>query len=481
MNDPAPRTIHSYLNEQPLWHDGTVVHSTPMTGMQWRIWMLTSAGKFFEGMIVFMTGIALPLMHLEFGLSAFEQGIIGAATLAGILIGASTLGGLSDTYGRRTMFIVEMVLFLACIVLLSVAPNYETAVAALFGAGLALGCDYPTGHLMISESIADRARGRMVLGAFAFQAAGAVFGTAIAYLILYEAPGIEAWRYMYAAAIGPALIVILGRLSIPESAYYLASRRRYAQAEHALSKLLHRDPPYPRAVAIHRETEEATQARQGYFSLFTTHRRATLFAAVPWFLQDMATYGLGVFTPVIITASVGAAVDVQSATDVIHNDLLAAKSTAVIDLFFLFGIIAAIALTDRIGRTRLQILGFFGVAVGLTVAAAGSALGQNLPLLYAGFILFQFMTNLGPNSHTYLIAGEVFPTRIRGKGAGFAASFAKMGAILSTLLFPLLIKDAGTSAVLLFLAVMALLGAWVTWQFRIETAGKSLDGDASVA
>jgi phosphate transport system substrate-binding protein len=36
-------------------------------------------------------------------------------------------------------------------------------------------------------------------------------------------------------------------------------------------------------------------------------------------------------------------------------------------------------------------------------------------------MLFNFMTNLGPNAQTYLLAGEVFPTAIRGKGAGVAA------------------------------------------------------------
>ena len=52
-------------------------------------------------------------------------------------------------------------------------------------------------------------------------------------------------------------------------------------------------------------------------------------------------------------------------------------------------------------------------------------------LAFAGFMLFNFMTNLGPNAQTYLLAGEVFPTRIRGKGAGFAAAVAKIGAVLT--------------------------------------------------
>jgi hypothetical protein len=46
-------------------------------------------------------------------------------------------------------------------------------------------------------------------------------------------------------------------------------------------------------------------------------------------------------------------------------------------------------------------------------------------LLFAGFMLFSFMTNIGPNAMTYLIAGEVFPIAIRGTGAGFAAPSAR--------------------------------------------------------
>ncbi|MEZ5890751.1 MAG: MFS transporter [Xanthobacteraceae bacterium] len=62
-------------------------------------------------------------------------------------------------------------------------------------------------------------------------------------------------------------------------------------------------------------------------------------------------------------------------------------------------------------------------------------------LIFVGFMLFNFMTNMGPNAQTYLLAGEVFPTAIRGKGAGFAASVAKVGACTTAFLFPILLVD----------------------------------------
>ena len=51
-----------------MWADGTRLPSTPMTAMQWRIWLLAAAGKFFEGLVVFMTGVAMHLIAAEFNI-----------------------------------------------------------------------------------------------------------------------------------------------------------------------------------------------------------------------------------------------------------------------------------------------------------------------------------------------------------------------------------------------------------------------------
>ena len=60
-------------------------------------------------------------------------------------------------------------------------------------------------------------------------------------------------------------------------------------------------------------------------------------------------------------------------------------------------------------------------------------------------------------------------------GAGFAAAFAKVGAVITAFLFPVVLADAGVDFLLNALIVTSLLGAWVTWQFRIETAGVNLE------
>ena len=145
------KSVQQYIDERPMWPDGTHLPSVPMTGMQWRIWALAAAGKFFEGFVVFMTGVALPLISREFGIGAAQNGLISAASLMGILVGAVGLGGMSDYFGRKRMFIVEMVIFCAFLVLLVMCTNFVSLVICLFGLGVALGCDYPTAHMINSS------------------------------------------------------------------------------------------------------------------------------------------------------------------------------------------------------------------------------------------------------------------------------------------------------------------------------------------
>lgn len=129
------------------------------------------------------------------------------------------------------------------------------------------------------------------------------------------------------------------------------------------------------------------------------------------------------------------------------------------------------------GRIRLQILGFIGCAVGLLLASLSIHFdgAAKLVFLFSGFMVFNFMTNLGPNAMTYLLAGEVFPTAIRGIGSGFAASFAKVGAVMTSFLFPILLKDIGTSTLLYLLTGSSLLGALITRRYGIETKGVNLE------
>jgi MFS family permease len=277
---------------------------------------------------------------------------------------------------------------------------------------------------------------------------------------------------------------IIGRFFIVQSPLWLMFRGRVEEAEAATERLLLRDPLYPKEVILHRAQarDKHHQHQWGeapWSALFQRiNLNRTILASVPWFLQDLGTYGIGMFTPTILATVIGASVaQPRNVAELIQSDILATKGAAFIDVLLIVGIALAVLLADRVGRIRLQILGFVGCAVGLLLATLSLHVGGMLSgvLLFAGFMLFSFMTNIGPNAMTYLIAGEVFPTSIRGTGAGFAASFAKIGAVLTAFLFPILLKDIGTDLLLLILIATSLAGALVTWRYAIETKGISLE------
>ena len=372
---PQPRTVQDYIDERPMWPDGTHLHAFPMTTMQKRIWMLAAAGKFFEGFVVFMTGVALPLIARQFNIGAAQHGFVTAATLGGILIGAVGLGSLSDYFGRKSMFIVEMIIFTAFLGAAVFCTSFVSLVFCLFGLGLALGCDYPTAHMIISESIPSTSRGRLVLAAFAFQAVGALGGAVVGYAVLVAVPNLNAWRWMFATAVVPALVVTIGRFYVTESANWLHTRGATDRAKLPPANSSTASRNIRQTLCLFRNShppiQESTHNGGSFLSLFNKrYRRATILASVPWFLQDLSTYGIGIFTPTILAAAIGhKAEHVRSMSDLISNATLAARGDAMITMLLIIGIAFAVVLADKVGRIKLQIFGFIGCAVGLFLAS----------------------------------------------------------------------------------------------------------------
>ena len=386
----------------------------PLSRQQWLGWGLAAAGKLLEGLIVFIGGMALPALSERFGLSPLAQGAFAAASLLGILVGSLSLGWLADRIGRRWLFSAELLLLALGLLGAALSPSAPLLVVSLLVVGIALGADYPLAHLVISESVPAGQRGRLVLAAFGCQALGAVLGMAAAAWLL--APRLEplSWRWLYGLPLLPVLLLAVARSHLPESGPWLESRAQGHQPG-GLAPLW--APPLRRALAL---------------------------AALPWFLQDLTTYGVGIYLPQLLQGSRALA--------------------AWVELAFLAGMVAAIALVDRWGRIPLQITGFLGCAAGLLLAARADLGAQ----LVVGLLLVQFMTNLGPNAQTYLLAGELFPVALRGRGAGLAAAVGKLGAIAAALAMPVLLQRWGPGPLLPLLAATSLLGAALTWGLRLD-------------
>ena len=160
----------------------------------------------------------------------------------------------------------------------------------------------------------------------------------------------------------------------------------------------------------------------------------------------------------------------------------ATEGAAVVDLLLIVGFMLAIVLVHYVSRITLQIAGFLGMALGLLMVAASSLMptgsDRYMGLIFGGFMVFNTFMNMGPNATTYLLSGETFPTAIRATGAGFAASMAKLGAVLGTFFFPVLKAEIGIPALLIGLALASGLAAAITYGFRVDTSA-ALDAHMS--
>ena len=494
VNSGCPNHLGDCDNSQFFYFDRMTTTTKPLsfqnqldksniTRPMWMLWILSAGLIALDGFDFFIIGVAMPFIRLDFGLDAAQTGAIAVAAVAGALVGSGTLGPITDRIGRQRMLAIDVAIFIVASAASALAWNATSLIIFRFLVGVGIGADYPISVSYITENVPSRFRGRMVVSAFSFQAVGALLGAIVGFSVMeiynhlypesVEAIVSYGWRWMLGVGVLFAVLIGWLRLSFAiESPLYYIAKGNYQAASEAATQIL----TYPIAITPETNPPEETPSLS-YKALFSPeYRRRTILASVPWFLQDIATYGIGIFTPTII-----AAIAFTEDTHLMVREIAAAKGAAFVDVFLIVGFLLAIASIERFGRIKLQIVGFFGMAAGLLMlsGAGGELEGgpPNLVLLFGGFIVFNVMMNMGPNSTTFLLSGEVFSTAIRASGAGFAAAVAKAGAVVGTFGLPIVQHALGVSNLLVVLASICLVAALITYLFRVETGGRVFEGD----
>ncbi|MFP3220511.1 MAG: MFS transporter [Candidatus Marsarchaeota archaeon] len=424
-------------------------------GFHLRVWVTSGMGFFTDAYDLWIISVALIFLTQVFHLSAAEQGMLTSSSLFGAFLGPLLFGRLGDLFGRKYVYGLEMVILSLGAIGSALSPTYLWLLLMRGIMGFGIGGDYPTSATVMAEYSGKRNRGQLTAMVFAMQGFGIITGIVVAFALLsLSLPADLIWRFMLGLGAVPALSVIYLRRKIPETPRYDLAAGRVEEAVTTVksvtrSEALRTPPPQPAKLDVKR-----------YMRFYVGF---LIGVSAAWFLLDASYYGTGIFLPELAGA-LG-----------FTGSMAKIEISALIFGFAAFpGYWVAVLLMDKEGRRAMQAIGF--ALMGFLFLALGfvGAELSGVAFLFIYSLTF-FFSNYGPNTTTFVYPTELFPTEFRSTGHGIAASSGKLGAAVSTFLFPVLLADWGPYNLMIFLGALALAGAVITVVLLPETKGKSLE------
>jgi len=385
--------------------------------------LYANAGLFCDGYILSSIGLALVTLGPRFSLDATATGLVGGATLLGILIGAPVFGHLTDRFGRRLLMILDLVVFVvACVAQIFVAGVWEL-IALRFVLGLAIGADYPIAGALIAEHAEPARRGAATNSMQVAWFLGAAVAYVAGYALLRTGP--ESWRWILASPAIFAFAGLLMRASAPESPLWLAAR--------ASGEL----------------------QRASFATIFAPkHRGALAFVSAIWLLQVVPLFAIYTFAPAVLAAfGLGASSPAGSV----------AITTA-----FLAGSLLSLPLVESWGRRPLCIAGF-----AIAALAFGVLVLDNAATVVPCFVAYAIGIGAAAGLElTY--PNELFPTPIRASATGFAAAVSRVGAFFGTFGLPWLLARYGIGWIVALACALSLVGLFIALRWAPESRGTTL-------
>ncbi|KIY98746.1 Inorganic phosphate transporter 1-6 [Monoraphidium neglectum] len=429
--------------------------------------------------------------------------VVKGTALIGTLVGQVVFGLLGDKFGRKAPYgwtlIIMIVTTVGCAAGTWGTPATFMGVFAMwrFLLGIGIGGDYPLSAVITSEYTPRHMRGAMMAAVFAMQGIGFLAASIVAVIVVVafqsaidsctagEAcmPLDHAWRIIVAIGVIPAIATYYLRTRLPETPRFTAHvEKDLTKAEADMVSVFNNTDEFRK---LEKKTDVATDNDAitfRDFKNFLSIRRNAMWlfgTCSTWFLLDIAYYCQNLFTPKVV-GDIGYSVSVKpggTGRDIYHAVYASTTGTAIIILMGLVpGYFVTIATIEKLGRKTIQFMGFIMMTILLVICSAAW-----VPLrekaIWAFIVIYAltfFFANFGPNTTTFIVPGECFPTKYRATCHGLSAAWGKAGAIVGVYGFGSVNDLYGTQLCLGLLAIFMALGTVCT-VFIPETRGFSLE------
>lgn len=437
------------------------------------ITMVASLGGLLFGFDMAVISGVLPFVEKQFSLTPLQEGWFVSSALVGCIIGVSFSGDLSDRLGRKMLLFLSAFLFLISAIGCSLVAELNLLIAARLVGGIGVGIASIVVPLYLSEISPAAIRGRLVT----FYQLAITVGILLAYItnslllgyseqhagtagagifdLVYIA---EVWRGMFSIGTVLALLFVLGLFFVPESPRWLIKKGRLKEGQDILKKIND-----GREEAISTEAEQNENG--SYKELFTPKLRKALLLGIllPLFSQLSGINAIIYYGPSILH---DAGIDLS-------NSFLGQIIFGLANLVFTF---IAIWKVDQWGRRPLYLIGTVGATISLFITGLLFYLGLTSSIfliISVTVFLACFAFSIGPLK--FVVASEIFPTRIRGKALGISIMVMWVADTIMGQVTPILLREAGTAATFWVFAFFCLVAFITVYKLLPETKGKSLE------
>jgi MFS transporter, putative metabolite:H+ symporter len=421
----------------------------PLNAAHWRLMAALVAALVIDVMKPASLGFVVPGLMSEYGVPKAAAALLPFAALIGTVVGSFVWGWLADMYGRRAAMLLSAVMFVGTSIC-GAMPSFGWNVGMCFMMGAAAGGMLPVTYALLAEAMPARHRGWSLVLVGGLGAAGGYLAASGFSAVLQPLFG---WRIMWFLNLPTGLLLIALSAFIPESAKFLLSMGRVAEARAAFARF----GAVLTSAATPRLAPAATAPAKGLVGITS----ALTIGAVAW---GLVSFGVLLWLPAELAErglSAGAAGMLLASSALIAVPavfLVAFSYSRWSSKWTLFASLAAMAL---------------GLAGVFSLAVSGDLTYALIPLS----ILI-----VGSNAVIALLmpyAAETYPLAVRGRATGWVAGSSKLGGLLAQAAgFAAIVPPLATASLIVAAPVVASLGL-IAW-FGHETRGRDIDGgDAS--
>ncbi|MDR3529047.1 MAG: MFS transporter [Rhodopila sp.] len=425
---------------------------------------VAAAGFFFDSFDIVVVSYALPLIKVEFNLDPKQIGLIGSAALAGMGLGSWMWGWVADRWGRRVVFAATVLMFSFFTGIAGLSMSLGFLVGARFLTGLGLGGMVPIDQALVAEYAPARIRGRISATLPLCWPIG-IFAAAGDGLLIVPHFG---WRWLFAIGALPAVLVFFIRRGVPESPRWLANQQRHDEARRSLAYVGVDDAVIEQArreLAAAPASTSQVEREATFAGLFSVqYVRRVVHTWMMWFCSGFAASAFSVWLPSIYATYY----HINLTRTLVYTFIVAGTSVV--------GRVVAFSLIDLFGRKALICIGY-GVA---GCAALWFTQATTETALLTTAMLYGFFADIGSLAMT-VYTPEVYPVRIRGKGAAIAMGWGRFGGMVSPIVAGFLISAENLDMVWGPMAAFQFTSAGVTLLLAHETSGRSLESVAKPA